>query len=384
MTPSGIVIAGVGHTVYARRSEASVPQLAVTATRAAVTDAGITFRDIDGVVPVGGFVFTDDLIANLGIRRDVVDALPAPGGNSGVASLILADMMIRSGRAETVLVIMSRKASVNRIASRLGGLPGPQFRTFLERPHGWVAPAQWYAMIARRHMIEHGTTKAGMAQVALTMRAHAQLNPNAQMFGRPLTAEDYDAAPLISDPYQLYDCCLETDGAVALVVTTSDRAVHRERGAMVTVEAVKSSRPQSPDDLTNRVDWFDIGLRSAAVACYEAASLGPQDVDVAMIYDCFTFEVLHQLEEAGFCRRGESDSFIQSGAIALGGRLPVNPHGGLLSEGHLLGLSHVVEAVRQLRGEAGTRQVANARLSAVTGWGDWGDGSMALLRRSAS
>ena len=153
---------------------------------------------------------------------------------------------------------------------------------------------------------------------------------------------------------------------------------------MVTVEAVKSSRPQSPDDLTNRVDWFDIGLRSAAVACYEAASLGPQDVDVAMIYDCFTFEVLHQLEEAGFCRRGESDSFIQSGAIALGGRLPVNPHGGLLSEGHLLGLSHVVEAVRQLRGEAGTRQVANARLSAVTGWGDWGDGSMALLRRSAS
>jgi acetyl-CoA acetyltransferase len=375
----GIVIAGVGHSAYSRSSPRSVPGLAIDAVRAALADAGLGAADIDAIVPVGGYIFADDLISNLGVRTDVIDVLPAPGGNGGVSSLGIAEMMILSGRARTALVIMSRKASVNRIVSRVPSLPGPQFRTFLEQPHGWAAPVQWYSMIARRHMIEYGTSKAAMAEVALTMRAHAQLNPNAVMRGKPLTQAEYDAGPMISDPYQLHDCCLETDGAVALVLRLSPRG-DRDGRTKVALEAVASSRPSSPEDLTNRVDWFDIGLRSAARACYERAGIGPADVDVAMIYDCFTFEVLHQLEEAGFCERGESDKLVRSGGIALGGPLPVNTHGGLLSEGHLMGLSHVVEAVRQLRHEASGRQVRGARIAVVTGWGDWGDGSMALLR----
>lgn len=374
-----IIVTGVGHSAYSKSSPRSVPGLAIDAVRAALADAGLGVVDIDAIVPVGGYIFSDDLVSNLGVRTDVIDALPAPGGNGGVSSLGIAELMIFSGRARTVLVVMSRKASVNRIASRVTSLPGPQFRTFLEQPHGWAAPVQWYSMIARRHMIEYGTSKAAMAEVALTMRAHAQLNPNAVMHGKPLTQAEYDAGPMISDPYQLHDCCLETDGAVALVLQLSPQA-DTDRRIEVALEAVASNRPSSPEDLTNRADWFDIGLRSAARACYERAGIGPADVDVAMIYDCFTFEVLHQLEEAGFCERGESDKLVRSGGIALGGPLPVNPHGGLLSEGHLLGLSHVVEAVRQLRHEASGRQVRGARIAVVTGWGDWGDGSMALLR----
>ena len=254
-------------------------------------------------------------------------------------------------------------------------------RTYLEAPQGWLTPAQWYAMIARRHMAEFGTTKAAMAAVALAMRRHAQLNSAAMMCGRALSHGQYHEAPMISDPYQLYDCCLETDGAVALLVADLGSLSAQSKRRAVPLVSVASSRPASPEDLTNRQNWFDIGLSRAAPVAYDRASLGPGDVDTAMIYDCFTFEVLHQLEEAQFCLRGESDSFVLSGNISLGGALPVNTHGGLLSEGHLGGMSHVLEAVRQVRWEAGDRQVDGARVAAVTGWGDWGDGALALLGR---
>jgi acetyl-CoA acetyltransferase len=195
---------------------------------------------------------------------------------------------------------------------------------------------------------------------------------------RPLTLEAYLASPMIADPYQRDDCCLETDGAVAMLMVASDRERMTDREP-VRVLAVASSRPQSPDDLTNRIDWYRIGLSAAAPAAFDKSGAGPGDMDAAMIYDCFTFEVIHQLEEAGFCGRGDGGEFVASGATALGGKLPVNTHGGLLAEGHLGGLNHVVEAVRQLRGEAGSRQVRGARRIAVSGWGDWGDGSLAVL-----
>jgi acetyl-CoA acetyltransferase len=180
---------------------------------------------------------------------------------------------------------------------------------------------------------------------------------------------------MIADPYQLYDCCLETDGAAAVIATADDVA----SPCAVGVAGLASGRPLSPDDLTNRDDWYQIGLTFAAPAAYEQAGLGPTDIDAAMIYDCFTFEVIHQLEVAGFCGAGDGGKFVSSGAIGPGGRLPVNTHGGLLAEGHLTGVNHVVEAVRQLRHEAGANQLPDVRHVAVTGWGDWGDGSMAIL-----
>jgi acetyl-CoA acetyltransferase len=375
------VITGIGNTAFSRRSGRSPRALAVEAARGAVTDAGRAEQDVDGIIPVGGAIFADDLIEDLALSRAALDALPAPGGNSGLGALLLAEVLIQSGRCHDVLIVFARNgSSAQRIARRVMALPGQHFRSYLERPQGWITPAQWYAMIARRHMIEFGTTKGAMAEVALVMRRHAQLNPLAQMYGRELTSAEYQAAPMISDPYQRWDCCLETDGAVALLVSESSSRPGQTRD--VQVLAIESRRPASPEDLTNRADWFDIGLSCAAPAAYARAGLGPADVDTAMIYDCFTFEVLHQLEEAGFCRRGESDAFVRSGAIALGGALPVNTHGGLLAEGHLGGVSHILEAVRQLRGEANARQIPRARVAAVTGWGDWGDGSIALLARS--
>jgi acetyl-CoA acetyltransferase len=224
-------------------------------------------------------------------------------------------------------------------------------------------------------MLEHGTRKEDLAAVSLSAYRFARNNPRAMQHGKTLTEEQYFAAPMIADPYQLYDCCLETDGAAAVIATADDVA----SPCAVSVAGLASGRPLSPDDLTNRDDWYQIGLTFAAPAAYEQAGLGPTDIDAAMIYDCFTFEVIHQLEVAGFCGAGDGGKFVSSGAIGPGGRLPVNTHGGLLAEGHLTGVNHVVEAVRQLRHEAGANQLPDVRHVAVTGWGDWGDGSMAIL-----
>jgi len=383
-----ISIQGVGETAYSRRSGRSVPDLGAQAGRAALADAGLAAEQLDGVIPLGGALFTEDLIAGLGLSSRVFDASPAPGGNAAVSALRLADSMIDSGSAGSVLIVLARNGySGQRIDSRARLLPGQQFRTQLEHPHGWSVPAQWYAMICRRHMAEYGTTKAQLAAVALSAYQYAQANPRAMRHGRPLTRRQYDEADMIADPYQRYDCCLETDGAAAVLVTARPGsrpgarpgAAAGERRRGVPVLAVETARPPSPDDLTNRADWHHIGLTDAAPAAYERAGVAPSDLDAAMIYDCFTFEVIHQLEEAGFCPRGAGGPFAASGALAPGGALPVNTHGGLLAEGHLGGLNHVIEAVRQLRGEAGDRQLARAALIGVTGWGDWGDGSMAIL-----
>jgi acetyl-CoA acetyltransferase len=190
--------------------------------------------------------------------------------------------------------------------------------------------------------------------------------------------EEYLASPVIADPYHLFDCCLETDGAAAVLVASPEYAAH-VGAAPVYVEGVAEGHADSPDDLSNRQDFFNTGLTKAAPRAFDMADCGPEDMDFAMVYDCFTFEVIHQLECAGFCKLGKGGEFVANGNIALGGRLPVNPSGGLLSEGHLAGMNHLVEAVRQLRGNCGDRQVAGAGRCAVTGWGDLGDGALAIL-----
>lgn len=369
-------LAGVGFTRFTRRSGRSVQDLALESADAALADADLAAGQVDLFIPVGGALFAEDMIAGLGLSRTLRDAWPAPGGNAALNAVVLAAALLAGDYGRVALVTFARNGSSHeRIAGRVAALPGRQFRESLERPQGWGVPAEWYAMICRRHMDVYGTSERHLASVALAARENAQLNPRAMLCGRPLTLDDYLASPLIADPYRLYDCCLETDGAVSLILTRKPR--HRRD---VTLVAAESARPESPDDLTNREDWFDIGLTVAAPLAFAAAGLGPRDIDAAMIYDCFTFEVIHQLEEAGFCPRGDGGPFVSSGAIRLGGTLPVNPHGGLLAEGHLGGLAHVAEAVVQLRGEAGARQVPGARTIAVTGWGDWGDGSLAILQ----
>jgi acetyl-CoA acetyltransferase len=374
-------IVGVGNTEFSRDSGRSVNRLAFDAIKAAASDAGIDPRMIDGIVPFMHGPSAEDVMVMFGLGDVRFTSVPHLGGAGSVAAVRIAALAIETGQADYVVAFVARNGrSGARVDKRVQTLPGQAIRQELELVNGMNTPAQWYSLICRRHMHEFGTTREALGTVALTMRDNAQGNENAQMRGRLLTMEDYLSAPVVADPYLLYDCCLETDGACAVILTSSERA--RDCPALpAMIEGAAEGHPESPDDIGNRADIFETGLGSAAPRAFAAAGLTPGDVDVALIYDCFTFEVIQQLEEAGFCGRGEGGPFVLDGNIAAFGSLPVNPHGGLLSEGHIGGMNHVVEAVRQLRGACGPRQVVDAEVAVVTGWGDMGDGTIAVLTR---
>jgi acetyl-CoA acetyltransferase len=382
---SDVCIVGVGQTDFTRGSRRSNITLAVQAALAACADAGIDSSEIDGVLPPhqGTSACAEDLMANLRIRELKYSTIAYLGGASAVASLQSAALALVSGLCNYVLAVRARNGYSERTGANadflIGVLPGSQFRRNFELPYGFSAPVQWYSLMAKRHMEEFGTTREQLGRVALAMRKHANLNPHAQMHAKELTMAQYLASRPISEPYHLLDCCLETDGGSAVILTTRDRA-RKLRHLPVSLAGIAEGHSESPDDLVNRRDWLSIGLTRAAPRAFDMAGLGPQDMDAAMIYDCFTFEVIQQLEESSFCPRGEGGRFVSGGNIEIGGTLPVNTHGGLLSEGHLSGMNHIVEAVQQLRGQCGSRQVENARHIFVSGWGDLGDGSAAVLR----
>ncbi|WP_108460073.1 thiolase C-terminal domain-containing protein [Devosia naphthalenivorans] len=366
-------ITGVGNTRYSKKADRSAERLAIEAVLAAAADAGIEPTQIDGLIPYPGHIGDDVIQAELGINprfRVTVDM----GGCSAVSALRVASMAVMSGAAKHVLLFRGLKGNSGaRKADRPSFLPGQSFRRQLEHVYGMNTPAQRYAVLCQRYKHEYGLDRRTLGEIALAARAHANLNPDAQMYGRELTMEDYLAGRLIADPYTLFDCCLETDGASAVIVSA------RTESRDVQILSVAEAQGASPDDTSNREPFLDIGLTQAANDVWNELGVGPQDMDAAMIYDCFTFEVLHQIEEAGFAGHGEAASLIADGGIRLGGKLPINTHGGMLSEAHQAGLNHVIEAARQLRGECGPRQVEDARLIAVTGWGQLGDGSFAVL-----
>jgi acetyl-CoA acetyltransferase len=238
-------------------------------------------------------------------------------------------------------------------------------------PFGMFSPPIAYAMVLRRHMHRFGTTVEHMGHVAVTTRAHAARNPRAVMGDRPMTMDDYLASRWVSEPFRLFDCCLENDGACAVVVTTAERAADSAHGPVALLGAAQGalqgfghgqySNVSMPDD-----DYASAGARQVAARLWAASGVGPSDIDVAQIYDHFTGLVLLSLEDFGFCQRGEGGPFAASGALSWsGGSLPTNTHGGSLSEAYIHGLNHVVEGVRQLRGSS-TCQVDGARTCLVT------------------
>jgi acetyl-CoA acetyltransferase len=382
------VIVGVGETDYCRKpgSGMSEVRLQLQACLRAIADAGIGVEDVDGVMTPFLYGTAEDFAGNLGIRNLRYAVQVNMGGASVVASLQTAAMAVSYGIADFIVIPAGWNAYSGVRARDVMEGPGSElpFGGALRDyylPFGANSPMQWYGHMAQRHMAEFGTSREALGRIALNARTNAQHNERAVMRGRVFTMEEYLASPVIVHPYLLLDCCLETDGAAAVVVTSAERAKGLNGHTPVYISGVAEGHPYPADDLTNRPDIFSIGLTYAAPKAFEMAALGPDDMDFAQIYDPFTFQVLQQLEEAGFCERGEGDEFVRSGAIEMGGLLPVNTHGGLHSEAHVLGMNHVLEAVRQLRHEARERQVAGARAGLVTGWGDFGDGSLAILTR---
>ena len=374
-------ITGVGETAYTKGSGKSVTALSMEASLAAIEDAGLTPKDIDGVIPypASGSV-AEDFITNFGIADLRYSAATPMGGASCVAGLQTAAIAVATGVANHVLIPIGRNGySGGRIGARLSQMP--QFRTVaeFEMPTGANAPAQLYAPMARRHMELYGTTSEQLGAIAITIRNHALLNDNALM-RKPMTLAEHQNSRMIADPLRLFDCCLESDGGAAVIVSAADRAKDLKK-APIYIMGVAEGHPDSPSTITQRPDMTRLGTAKAAPKAFEMAGVTHADIDVAEIYDCFTYIVLCQIEDLGFCDKGEGGPFVEGGRIGIGGELPITTHGGLLSQAHTVGMNHIVELVRQLRGEAGRAQVANAEIGLVTGFGDLGDGSVAIMRK---
>lgn len=376
-------VTGIGETRYMRGSTKTAFELQIESSLNAIADAGLTPKDIDGVIPIGIVSGTaDDFIENFGIPDLRFSAVIPHGGASPVMALQCAAAAVATGACNHVLITFGRNVTakaITKAGARIHTMPQFHYVTEFEYPFGAIAPAQLYAPMARRHMELYGTKVEHFGEVAVAHREHALLNDNAVM-KKPITLEDHANSRMISDPFRLLDCSLESDGGAACIVSAAERAgdlKHRR----VYISGVAEGHPDSPGSITQRPDMTSLGIAKAAARAFGMAGVTHADIDLTEIYDCFTYAVIRQLEDLGFCAKGEGGPFVEGGRLRLGGALPTNTHGGLLSQAHVWGLNHIVELVRQLRGDAGRAQVKDAEVGLVTGYGDMGDGAVAIMRR---
>jgi len=382
-------IVGIGETEYVRGAGSTPVEMMVEAAHAALADSGLRGRDLDGIIPPPVYTTAEELATTLGVV-DLRHAVTVEmGGASPVAAIGHAARAVTEGIASAVLVVvgwngytaMRPKPGAHRVRVPEFQATVRAFRDFY-RPYGAVLPVQVYSWIATRYQRLYGVPPDAPGTVAVAMRKHARMNPKAVMREKPLTMEDYLASRWVSEPMRLYDCCLETDGACAVIITSTQRARDLAKPPLAVLGAAEG-HPYPADDIPARTDMLKIGLHDAGPRALAEAGVRAASADLLGIYDCFTWTVLWQIEALGLCGRGEAKDWVRGGRIELGGEMPINVNGGLLSEAHVWGLNNVVEVVRQLRHEAGARQVAGAELAIVTGYGDLGDGSCAVLARSA-
>jgi acetyl-CoA acetyltransferase len=362
-----VVIAGVGESEIGKVPGMTGLALNAQAARRALDDAGLTPADVDGLVTAYSvaepyFMYGTVLCEYLGLTPRFCASMTM-GGATGAILLSHAAMAIATGQASTVLVCVgeNRATGISRdqAVAALAAVGHPAF----EAPYGPLVPG-FYAMIARRHMYEYGTTREQMAAVAVQARRHASLHPRAQM-RTPITIDDVLDSKPIADPLRLLDCCLISDAAGALVVTSAERAADlRVRPAWL----YGAGEFHTHEHLIAAPSLTRFGAHESSEAAYRMAGLGPSDIDFAELYDCFTIVPILEAEEVGFVKPGEGGPFFAGGATTLEGRLPVNTHGGMLSHAHAGaagGLLGIVEAVRQLRGTEGVRQVTRHDVALV-------------------
>ena len=352
-------VAGIGATEFSKESGRSELQLSAEATLAALADAGLTPGDVDGLT-----TFTMDNSSEIALARELgmgelrFFSRINYGGGAACATVQQAAMAVATGMADVVVAYRGFNERSGQRFGQVQNWAAAQVNTngldnAWTYPHGLSTPAATVAMQARRYLHEYGASAEAFGHVAVADRKHAATNPAAFFFERPITLEDHQASRMIADPLRLLDCCQESDGAVAIVVTSTERARDLKAGAVPIVAAAQGSAA----DQFVMTSYYreDLGIPEIGVvgrSLWAQAGIGPTDVQTAVLYDHFTPYVLMQLEELGFCGRGEAPSFVADGGIEVGGRLPVNTHGGQLGEAYIHGMNGIAEAVRQVRGSS--------------------------------
>ena len=349
-------IAGIGQTTYSKCSGVSELALACEAVSRAIDDAGIEPGEVDGLVTYTLDSSDEVEVANsVGLGDLTLFSQINYGGGAAVGLVHQAAMAVATGSAKNVVVWRGMNG---RSGKRMGqGVSGTIISSDIIHwswymVYGMLTPASWIAAFTTRYMHEYGATSEHLGRIAIAQRKFALNNPNAAGYGRPLTMDDYLASRLVAEPLRLYDCCQETDGGCALLITSVEHARDlRQKPAVIRGVCQASSRGQEQmtsfyrDDMTSLPE-----MELAARQVYAQSGLGPDDIDAACLYDAFTSEILVQLEAFGFCARGEAKDFIADGALEAGGRLPNNTHGGLLSEGYIHGVNNIAEGARLIRG----------------------------------
>jgi acetyl-CoA acetyltransferase len=364
-------IVGIGHTEYSRDSGRSELTLACEAIGAAIADAGLTPGDIDGITkytmdnndPI-------DIARNLGIPElRFAGEVNYGGGGGPVGTILMAAMAVATGQAKAVVAFRARNERSGRGTPRFGQASAAEGASGLhsyQAPYGLFSPAQSVALAARRHMHLYGTESRHFGEIAVTCRHHANLNPNAMMYGRPMSIDDHQNSRMIASPLHLLDCCLETDGGAALVITTADRARDLKHPPTYISGIGFGAGHWNHRSIVKDMDSVHSESTVIAKHVFRDAGITHQDIDVLFIYDHFTPLVLMAIEDYGFCKRGEGKDFVSNGRLRWpDGDLPMNTSGGNLSEGYMHGMQNTIEAVRQLRGVARC-QVKNARHAFVS------------------
>lgn len=362
MRGGDVVIAGIGHTAYGKLPGRSTVSLNVEACRGALADAGVDKDVVDAVwakVPTSRleFLYGTKVAEALGVHPAVGGVLDL-GGASVIAMISYTALAIQAGMCEVALITSADNP-------RSGTRAAYDKAYGDDAPYGWFGIAPGYALIARRHMAEYGTTEEQLGAIAVACRRHGDANPAAQL-RKPITLADYGQSPLLVDPLRRDDCALVSDGAAAVLVTSAHRA--RELGIRDVVPVLGFGQGHTAWDVSQREALTATAAGDSARRAFGMAGIRPAHVDVAQLYDCFTITALMTLEEYGLCPRGEGGPFVADGNVELGGSLPLNTSGGLLSETGMPGMQMVLEGVRQLRGESSS-QVDGAGVCVVSGQG---------------